>query len=66
LLIDGEPNRAIAAELKLSVRTIEVRRARIMSKMKAESLAELVRLTLLADPLSGKQQAQAENLRDGG
>jgi two-component system, LuxR family, response regulator FixJ len=66
LLIDGEPNRAIAAELKLSVRTVEVRRAKIMSKMKAESLAELIRLTLLADPLSGKQQTQAENLREGG
>ena len=49
LLIDGKPNRTIASELNLSVRTIEVRRAKIMNKMKADSLAELIRLALLAD-----------------
>ena len=49
LLIDGKSNKTIAAELNLSVRTIEVRRAKLMKKMKAESLAELIRLTLLAD-----------------
>ena len=41
LLIDGKSNKTIAAELGLSVRTIEVRRAKLMKKMKAESLAEL-------------------------
>jgi two-component system, LuxR family, response regulator FixJ len=50
LLADGKSNRAIAADLNLSVRTIEVRRAKLMKKMKAESLAELIRLTLAADP----------------
>ena len=53
-LIDGGSNKAIAAGLTLSVRTIEVRRAKIMRKMKAESLAELIRLTLSADPDYGK------------
>ncbi len=53
-LIDGKSNKTIAAELVLSVRTIEVRRAKLMNKMKAESLAELIRLTLLADPHYGK------------
>jgi two-component system, LuxR family, response regulator FixJ len=53
-LIDGKPNRTIAAELELSVRTIEVRRAKLMKKMKAGSLAELIRLTLSADPHYGK------------
>jgi two-component system, LuxR family, response regulator FixJ len=47
LLIDGKSNKTVAAELNLSVRTVEVRRAKIMKKMKAESLAELVRLTLI-------------------
>jgi two-component system, LuxR family, response regulator FixJ len=46
LLIDGTPNRAIAAELSISVRTVEVRRAKLMKKMMAESLAELVRLAV--------------------
>jgi two-component system, LuxR family, response regulator FixJ len=59
LLIDGKSNKIIAAELNLSVRTIEVRRAKLMKKMKAESLAELIRLTLSADPLYGKPQLPA-------
>jgi two-component system, LuxR family, response regulator FixJ len=59
LLTDGKSNKSIAAELGLSVRTIEVRRAKLMKKMKAESLAELIRLTLFADPHYGKVQASA-------
>lgn len=51
LLIDGKSNKTIAAKLNLSVRTIEVRRAKLMKKMRADSLAELIRLTLAADPL---------------
>jgi len=54
LLTDGKSNKTIAAELGLSVRTIEVRRAKLMKKMKAESLAELIRLTLAADPHYGR------------
>jgi FixJ family two-component response regulator len=50
LLVDGWANRAMATQLKVSVRTIEVRRAKLMKKMKAQSLAELVRLTILAGP----------------
>lgn len=59
LLIDGNSNKAIATELELSVRTIEVRRAKLMKKMKAESLAELIRLTLAADPHYGKSPTPA-------
>jgi two-component system, LuxR family, response regulator FixJ len=55
-LVDGKSNKTIATELDLSVRTIEVRRAKVMGKMKAESLAELIRLTLSADPHYGKPQ----------
>lgn len=54
LLIAGKSNKAIATQLELSVRTIEVRRAKLMKKMNAESLAELIRLTLAADPQYGK------------
>jgi FixJ family two-component response regulator len=62
LLIDGKSNKTIAAELNLSVRTIEVRRAKIMKKMKVESLAELIRLTLSANPLYGKPQIEKDNI----
>ena len=48
MLVQGESNKTTAALLGLSVRTIEVRRAKLMRKMKAESLAELVRLALAA------------------
>jgi two-component system, LuxR family, response regulator FixJ len=61
LLIDGRSNKSAAAELGLSVRTIEVRRAKLMKKMKAESLAELIRLTLAAERACGKPQMQDHN-----
>ncbi len=47
-LLEGKANKDIAAELELSVRTIEVRRARLMDTMQAGSLAELIRFVLEA------------------
>jgi FixJ family two-component response regulator len=41
-ILVGMANKGIADQLGLSVRTIEVRRAKIMGKMKTHSLAELV------------------------
>lgn len=49
MLMDGSANREIADSLGVSVRAIEVRRAKLMKKMKARSLPELVRLVLIAD-----------------
>ncbi len=43
----GQSNKEIAASLGVSAKTIEVHRARVMDKMQANSLAELVRLFLL-------------------
>lgn len=48
-LIAGKPNKAIAAELEIGLRTVELRRANIMKKMQAGSLAELVRLRLAVE-----------------
>jgi len=50
MLVDGQSNKSIAVALRVSVRAVEVRRSKLMGKMKAESLAELVRLTLAALP----------------
>ena len=49
MLVAGKSNREIAAELQLSVRSIEVRRAKVMQTMRARSLAELVRLTIIVE-----------------
>lgn len=45
-LMAGLPNKSIASELDLGLRTVELRRATIMKKLQANSLAELVRLVL--------------------
>jgi len=47
-VIAGESNKAIAVTLGLSPKTVEVHRAHVMEKMKAKSLAELVRLGVSA------------------
>lgn len=46
LLTQGKQNKAIALELGVSPRTIEIHRARVMEKMHAQSVAELVRMML--------------------
>ena len=45
-LTQGKQNKAIAQELDVSPRTIEIHRARVMEKMGAQSVAELVRMML--------------------
>ncbi|MGD0653695.1 MAG: response regulator [Thermoguttaceae bacterium] len=46
-LMEGKSNRAIAADLCLSVRAVEVRRSKLMQKMKAKSLADLIQMKML-------------------
>ncbi|CAN5862021.1 response regulator [soil metagenome] len=41
LVIDGRPNKLIADELEISVRTVEVHRARVFDKMDVKSAVEL-------------------------
>lgn len=43
---EGKPNKVIAHELSVSIKTVEVHRARMMEKMEAGSVAELVKTTL--------------------
>ena len=46
-LVAGQPNKAIALDLGISARTVEVYRANVMTKMQVRSLPELVRITVL-------------------
>ncbi|MFV1963952.1 MAG: response regulator transcription factor [Pirellulaceae bacterium] len=55
LMIAGVANKVIASRLNVSIRTVEVRRQNVYQKMRANSLAELVRLVLEA----GKPDAHA-------
>jgi two-component system response regulator FixJ len=47
-LVEGQTNKEIAREFELSPRTVEVYRAKLMTKMKATSISELVRFALRA------------------
>jgi two-component system response regulator FixJ len=49
-MITGKSSKLIARELGGSFRTIEIHRSRVMTKMKSESLADLVRMTFEIDP----------------
>jgi two-component system response regulator FixJ len=48
LLLRGASNKAIARGLEISPRTVEIYRANVMTKMRADSLSQLVRVTLAA------------------
>jgi two-component system, LuxR family, response regulator DctR len=44
LVIEGAPNKLIADQLDISVRTVEVHRARVFDKMDVKSAVELANL----------------------
>ena len=48
-LVAGHANKVIAFDLGISPRTVEIYRANVMTKMKAASLSELVRMAMLAE-----------------
>lgn len=48
-IVAGDSNKAAALKLGISPRTVEIYRANVMSKMRAASLSDLVRMALLAE-----------------
>ncbi len=50
LVVRGSTNKAIATQLKISRKTLDIHRAKVMQKMEAESIAQLVNMALLEHP----------------
>ena len=50
-VLEGKPNKVIAFELDISIKTVEVNRHAVMEKMAARSVAELAQAVTLAGPL---------------
>lgn len=46
LIMEGASNKVVAQQLLISPRTVEIYRSNVMSKMRADSLSDLVRMTL--------------------
>jgi FixJ family two-component response regulator len=53
MVTGGKSNKDIAAALGVSAKTVEAHRARVMDKMRADSLADLVRMALIAGGRGG-------------
>jgi FixJ family two-component response regulator len=49
LVVQGKPNKVIAFELDISIKTVEVHRAHVMEKMQADSIADLTRMLVEAE-----------------
>lgn len=47
LLVEGKQNKVIARDLNISPRTVELHRAKVMEKLHAHSLSEIVRTAML-------------------
>ena len=54
LIIAGRLNKQIADDLGISIKTVEVHRARVMEKMKVRSLAELVQSVMTCEAARGR------------
>jgi len=60
-IVDGSMNKQIAQTLNISPRTVEVHRAKVMAKMHAESLADLIRVHMMLFPAKSPNESAAES-----
>lgn len=57
-VVAGKANKVIADELNLSQKTIEVHRAHVMEKMRAESFADLVKMAVVLEATGPPQSIE--------
>jgi two-component system response regulator TtrR len=57
-IMEGKANKVIAGELDISIKTVEVHRAKVMEKMAVGSVAELVQAALGFSLMDGPSQAR--------
>jgi FixJ family two-component response regulator len=60
LVLTGQHNREIAKILDISVRTVEVHKTRVLTKLRAESVVDLVRLYLGSINVGARNYSRAE------
>lgn len=60
-IVAGKRNKVIAADLQISQSTVEAHRAKVMDKLGARSLSELMRLMLSHGATMGDPQEPSEN-----
>lgn len=48
-MVQGDPNKVIAARLEISPRTVEIHRAHVMEKLQVRNLSQLVKLSILTE-----------------
>lgn len=63
-VVHGKPNKVVAIEFGISEKTVEAHRARVMQKLGATSLAELVRMDLAASQLGALGELRASAFID--
>ena len=59
MVTGGKANKEIAANLGVSAKTVEAHRARVMEKMQAHSLADLVRMAMLSNLVTDETKPQS-------
>ena len=59
LVVVGKSNKVMARQLGISPKTIEIHRANMMYKMEAESVPDLVRMSIICDDISTSQDKES-------